>query len=71
MPVKVTVTLGSSWLSFAEVLDLNADDVLLLNKALDAPIELKINERPVFWGHPAQCDDQYAVLINGNTQDKK
>jgi flagellar motor switch protein FliM len=71
MPVKVTVTLGSSWLSFAEVLDLHADDVLLLNKAIDVPVELKINERPVFWGHPAQCDGQYAVLINSSVQGKK
>ncbi len=63
MPVNVTAVLGHSALSFTEAVDLNPDDVLLLDKTVDVPIELRINDRPVFWGHPAQCEGQYAVLV--------
>lgn len=63
MPVNITAVLGSSWLSFTEAIDLNPDDVLLLDKTVDVPVELRINDRPVFWGHPARCDGQYAVLV--------
>jgi flagellar motor switch protein FliM len=63
MPVNVTAVLGSSWLSFNEAVDLNPDDVLMLDKTVDVPIELRINDRPVFWGHPAQSEGQYAALL--------
>lgn len=63
MPVSVTVVLGRGALSFTEAVDLNPDDVLLLDKTVDVPIELRIDDRPVFWGHPAQCEGQYAVLV--------
>jgi flagellar motor switch protein FliM len=66
MPITVTAVLGSSWLNFAEALDLNPDDVLLLDKTIDVPVELKINNRPVFWGHAAQSDGQYAVLVTAS-----
>ena len=69
MPVRITATLGSSWLHFAEALALNPDDVLLLDKAVGVPIELRINDRPAFWCHPAQCDGQYAVLIAAAASD--
>jgi flagellar motor switch protein FliM len=63
MPVNVTAVLGRSALSFTEAVDLSPDDVLLLDKTVDVPIELRIDDRPVFWGHPAQCEGQYAVLV--------
>jgi flagellar motor switch protein FliM len=63
MPVNVTAVLGRSALSFSEAVDLSPDDVLLLDKTVDVPIELRIDGRPIFWGHPAQCEGQYAVLV--------
>jgi flagellar motor switch protein FliM len=67
MPVNVTAVLGRGALSFTEAVDLNPDDVLLLDKTVDVPIELRINDRPIFWGHPAQCEGQYAVLVTAAT----
>ncbi len=65
MPVSVTAVLGQSALSFTEAVELSPDDVLLLDKTVDVPVELRIDGRPVFWGHPAQCEGQYAVLVTG------
>ena len=65
MPVNVTAVLGRSALSFTEAVELSPDDVLLLDKVVDVPIELRIDDRPVFWGHPAQSEGQYAVFVTG------
>lgn len=63
MPVSVTARLASTRLSFEEVLDLASGDVLLIDKPLDEPVELIINNQTVFRGRPARSDGQYAVFI--------
>jgi flagellar motor switch protein FliM len=63
MPVTVTATLCSTILGFAEIVDLRPDDVLLLGRTVDEPIELVIDERVVFRGRPARSDGHYAVFL--------
>jgi flagellar motor switch protein FliM len=71
MPVNITAVLGRSALSFTEAVELSPDDVLLLDKTTDMPIELRIDDRPVFWGHPAQCEGQYAMLVTSAAKNAK
>lgn len=63
MPVTVTARFCSAWLSFEEVLDLGQGDIVLIDKPLDEPIELMIDNQTVFQGRPAQSGGRYAVVI--------
>jgi flagellar motor switch protein FliM len=63
MPVTVTVKLSSTWLSFEEVLDLGQGDIVLLDKRINQPIDLIIDNHTIFQGRPARSAGHYAVLI--------
>ena len=63
MPVTISARLASTRLSFEDALDLEPGDVLLIDKPLDEPVELIINNQTVFRGRPAQSAGQYAVFM--------
>lgn len=63
MPVTICARLGSTRLSFGEVLDLAPGDVLLIDKGLDEPVDLILHNQTVFRGRPTQSEGRYAVFI--------
>jgi flagellar motor switch protein FliN len=63
MPVTVTAHLAAIRLSFEEVLDLGPDDVLLIDKPIEEPMDVIVDGRTVFRGRPAQSNGQYAVFV--------
>ncbi|MHC4517953.1 MAG: FliM/FliN family flagellar motor switch protein [Planctomycetota bacterium] len=63
IPVAVTARLATTWLSFQDVLDLATDDILLIEKPIEEPVDLIIGNRVVFRGSPAQSAGQYAVFV--------
>ncbi len=63
MPVSVTAQLASAVLTFEEIVNLRPDDILLLNKSIDEPIELLVDGRAVCHGWPAKSAGHYAVVI--------
>jgi len=63
MPVTVTARLATTRLSFAEVLDLSADDILLIDKPIEQPVDVIVDGRTVFYGRAAQVKGQYAVFV--------
>lgn len=67
MPITITARLASTMVSFEELIDLGSDDVLLLDKSLDEPIELLVENRIVLRGRPARSDGQRAVVITQST----
>ena len=69
MPVTVTAQLASTTLTFGEVMSLQVDDVLLLDKKVDEPAELIIDGRTVYRGWPARSAGKYAVTIVPGTGD--
>lgn len=73
MPVTVAVRLDSTLLSFEELLELSADDILLFDKAVTEPVELTVEDRVAFRGRAAQSDGHYAVWITEatNTADRQ
>jgi flagellar motor switch protein FliM len=63
MPVFITGKLASAVLTFEEIMDLQPDDILLLDKKVDQPAELIVGDRTVYYGSPAKSAGKYAVAI--------
>jgi len=62
--VCVTAQLGLTELSFEEMMNLQVDDILLLDKKVTDFVELIVNERTVCYGWPVQSGGRYAVAIS-------
>ncbi|MBA7704125.1 hypothetical protein ES703_112925 [subsurface metagenome] len=63
MSVFVTAQLASTVLTFDEMMSLQVDDILLLDKAIDKPAEVMVNDQMAFSGRPAKSAGRYAVVI--------
>jgi flagellar motor switch protein FliM len=63
MPVSVTGQLASIILTFKEIINLQADDIILLDKKVDEPLDLIIDGRAFFHGKPAKSAGSFAVVI--------
>lgn len=63
MPVTVTAQLASTMLSFEEIMNLQVDDILLLDKRANEPVELIADGRTICRGRPAKSAGKYAVAI--------
>jgi len=71
MSVSITARLASTAFSLEEIMSLEVDDILLLDKGIDEPVELIVNGRTVLHGRPAKSAGKYAVVItehSGDTQ---
>jgi flagellar motor switch protein FliM len=63
IPVPVKAQLGSALISMADVMALEAGDIMLLNKKVSEPIEIVVDGKPFFRGQPAKSQNRYAVAI--------
>lgn len=63
MPVLITSQLACAVLSFEELMNLQADDILLLDKRVNQPVELIVDGRTVYYGRPVKSAGKYAVTI--------
>ncbi|UCD50010.1 MAG: FliM/FliN family flagellar motor switch protein, partial [Phycisphaerales bacterium] len=70
MPVTVTARLASIRLSFEEVFDLAPNDVLLIDKPIEEPLDVIVDARTVFRGRPAQSHGQYAIFVTDCTAER-
>jgi flagellar motor switch protein FliM len=68
MPLSLTAHLGSAMLTFEETISLQINDVVLLDKKLDDPIEIIAEARTILKGRPAKSAGNYAVLITQVTK---
>ena len=75
MPILITSQLASATLSFEELMNLQVDDIVLLDKRVDQPIELIVDGRTVYYGRPVKSAGKYAVTIEatafGDTSENK
>jgi len=67
IPISITARLACATLSFEELLELDGDDILVLDKSLDEPIELLVEDRIVFRGRAARSGGRRAVVITQST----
>lgn len=63
MNVTLTAELDSPTLSFEEVMNLQAGDVLILDKNVDQPIDIKAEGLTVCSAKPVQCSGYYGAAI--------
>jgi len=68
MPVSVTARLASIMLTFEEIMNLRPNDILLLGKRIDEPMDLILDNRTVCHGWPAKSDGRYAVVITAENE---
>jgi flagellar motor switch protein FliM len=68
IPVQITAEFANTQLTLEQAMDLRVGDVLLMDKDLNDPMVLKINNRLVFYGKPAQCEDHYAVVVTDHAE---
>jgi len=61
--VPVVAQLASTMLTFEEIMSLQVDDILLLDKSVNEPAELIVEGQTIFRGQPAKSDDNHAVVI--------
>ncbi|MHC4322657.1 MAG: FliM/FliN family flagellar motor switch protein [Planctomycetota bacterium] len=67
MPILITSQLASATLSFEELMNLEENDIVLLDKRVDQPVELIVDGRTVYYGRPAKSAGKYAVTIESTT----
>jgi flagellar motor switch protein FliM len=63
IPVSIAVQLVSTELTFEEIATLQVDDILLLDKKVDQPVDLIVNGRTVYYGWPMKSAGKYAITI--------
>jgi flagellar motor switch protein FliN/FliY len=62
-PVSVTAQLASAVLTFEEIMSLQVDDILLLDKGVNEPAELIVEGQTILRGQPVKSDGNHAVVI--------
>jgi flagellar motor switch protein FliN/FliY len=63
IPVKVSAELGGCQLPMRDVLQLNVDSVVQLDKAADAPVDLFVNQKLFARGEVVVIDDRFGIKI--------
>ena len=63
--VTITAQLASTTLTFGQIMNLRVNDMLLLDKTVDEPIELIMDDLTVYSCRPAKSAGRYAVAISG------
>jgi flagellar motor switch protein FliM len=63
-PVRVTVQLAGVELSFEEMMDLQVNDIVILDKKVDEPVELIVEGRTVCYGWPVKSAGNYAFTVS-------
>lgn len=71
VPVCVTAQFASTSVTFEEIINLSAGDILLLGKKVNEPIELIVEGRALFHCRPAKSAGKYAVVIIEPVYDTK
>lgn len=62
--VNLEVRVGQATLSIAELFQLKAGSVLVLDRDVEEPVEILLNEQPIAVGYLAVSGDQLGVRIS-------
>jgi len=63
MPVSVTVQLARTMFNLEEIMNLQVDDILLLDKSVNEPADLIVEGKTLLRGRPAKSGGKLAVVI--------
>jgi flagellar motor switch protein FliM len=63
VPMSVRVELGTVMVAFKDVVNLQANDVLVLHQRVSGPVDVLVEDRVLFKGHPVQSGGRQAVVL--------
>ena len=63
IPIPVKAVLGKANIAVSDLMTVEVGDVLVLDKRIDSPIEVLIDDKMFFKGRPAKSMKKYAVAI--------
>ena len=63
MPLCITAQLACSRFSFEDMMNLQVDDIIMLDKQISEPVDLIVDNRALGYGQPVVSDGQYAIKI--------
>jgi flagellar motor switch protein FliN len=61
--VKLTITLGGAEMSVGELFSLSANDVVTLDRDVDAPVDIRLNSKVVARGVLVAVGDKFGVRV--------
>ncbi len=63
VPLRLSVELGTATMSVAEILKLGAGSVVELNRPIDRPVALLVNDRPIARGEIVAVEENFGLRI--------
>lgn len=63
VPVPITVRLADVNLNLQDLMSIQPDDTILLNKKINEPVDVIYNNKIIFRARPAKSEDKYAVVL--------
>jgi flagellar motor switch protein FliM len=70
IPVQMTVRLAGATLNLQQLMAIEPDDTILLDKKITEPIDVLCNDQVIFRARPARADANYAVVITESSNNK-
>jgi flagellar motor switch protein FliM len=64
VPFEVVAELGKTTITVGELLELNVDDVLMLHKKIDEPVDVLVGGSLAYTAIPATLNNKKAIVIN-------
>ena len=61
--VKLTVALGAAELSIAKLFSLSPSDVLTLDRSVEAPVDIRLNDKVIARGTLVAVGDNFGVRV--------
>ncbi|HEU4652728.1 MAG TPA: FliM/FliN family flagellar motor switch protein [Steroidobacteraceae bacterium] len=62
--VKLTVTLGGAEINLGQLFSLCADEVIALDRGVDAPVDVRLNDKVIARGTLVAVGDQFGVRVS-------
>ncbi len=63
MPVEVISDFGNAKMNFQDAMNLDKGDILIMDKKVGDPLDIKLDNRIILKGDPVKCEEKYAVSI--------
>ena len=61
--VKLTVTLGGAEITVGKLFSLSPNDVIALDRAVDAPVDIRLDDRVIARGSLVAVGDNFGVRV--------
>jgi flagellar motor switch protein FliN len=63
VPLHLTVALGSAKMSVAEILKLGTGSIVELDRSVNHPVDLLVNDRPIARGEIVAIEESFGLRI--------